>query len=224
MTESPTVEAPAGSEGAEQSGGRRGGPLPRALRRRLIVSSIGLVVLAGVAIGAVVSAMNYSSKADGASKTIANPIGFVRSTASTPPSFHLSELADPSIQMSLANFKGRPLLVNFWSSTCTVCAQEAPALAEAYRQLGAKIAFVGIDTAEPSRASGLAFAKAHKMTYQLLFDNATAVADRYAVPGLPVTFFISSSGKLLGENLGALTVPSLDKLAHKLFGVSPVAS
>lgn len=192
---------------------------PEQARRRIVVSSLALVVVLGLVVAALVRATSFEHTTTTAMpRTISTP-GFLRPTMSTPPRFSLTELGDPAVSVTLAHYAGKPLILNFWSSTCSVCASEAAALAAADKQLGARVAFVGIDTAEASRANGIAFARQHHMGYPLLFDGSAAVADRYGLPGLPVTFFVSSSGKLIGENLGALTVHSLDGLAHRLFGI-----
>jgi cytochrome c biogenesis protein CcmG, thiol:disulfide interchange protein DsbE len=194
---------------------------PATNRRRPKLRLVGTLLLLALLISAIVSAVEYSNTASEASNKGATTIGFVRLGNTKPASFDLSELMDPGVSESLANYVGKPLLLNFWSSTCTICAQEAPAMVSAYHQLGAQIEFVGIDTAEPSRGSGVSFATLHAMTYPLLFDGSAAVASRYDVPGLPVSFFISRTGKVLGENFGALTVSSIDHLVHMLYGISP---
>jgi peroxiredoxin len=194
---------------------------PATVRRRPKLRLVGTLLLIALVISAIVSAVVYSHNATEASAKGSTTIGFVRLSDTKLASFQLPELNDPQITKSLANYTGKPLLINFWSSTCTICSQEAPAMASAYHQLGSQIEFVGIDTAEPSREAGISFATLHAMNYPLLFDGSAAVASRYDVPGLPVSFFVSRTGKLLGENFGALTVSSIDHLAHLLYGISP---
>lgn len=200
---------------------KRATVLPGAIRRRPVLSVVGSLVVLALLISALTATFEYSHTASEASNKGTTTIGFVRLTNTKPASFDLSELKDPSVSESLAYYAGKPLVLNFWSSTCTICSQEAPAIVRAYRQLGTQVEFVGIDTAEPSRGAGISFATAHAMTYPLLFDGSAAVAGRYDVPGLPVSFFISPTGKLLGENFGALTLSSIDHLVHMLYGISP---
>jgi len=122
--------------------------------------------------------------------------------------------------MTLATLAGKPIVLNFWSSTCGPCKQETPAVASVARTVGGKVRFVGIDSAD-LRNHAIAFAARYKVPYQIGFDPHGAIADRYGVPGLPVTFFLSSSGKtVLGENIGALTSHKLRVILHRLYGVS----
>jgi thiol-disulfide isomerase/thioredoxin len=128
--------------------------------------------------------------------------------------------ASGSGMISLARLAGKPIVMNFWSSTCGPCKQETPALASVARAVGSKVTFIGIDTVD-SRRPALAFVTRYKVPYPIAFDPNGAVADRYGLPGLPVTFFLSPSAKtVVGENIGALTSAKLRKILHQLYGVT----
>lgn len=119
----------------------------------------------------------------------------------------------------LSKMAGKPIVMNFWSSTCDPCRQETPAMASVARSVGGKVAFVGIDTVD-TRAQAIAFVSKYKVPYQIAFDPDGTTADKYGVPGLPVTFFLSPSGTtVIGENIGALTAPRLRSILRRLYGV-----
>ena len=122
--------------------------------------------------------------------------------------------------VSLASLAGKPIVVNFWSSTCYPCQKETPALASVARTVGGKVSFVGIDTVDLRNAASR-FVAQYKVPYPIAFDPKGTVAGQYRVPGLPVTVFLSRSGKtVLGENIGALTAPKLRTILHRLYGVT----
>lgn len=179
-----------------------------------IIASIAVLAVIALALA---RAESYGPVGSGPSKTISVPLGFVRLKGKEAPSFLLPELRHPGTRISLAGLRGKPLILNFWSSTCTVCASEAEALKRAYGALKSRVEFVGIDTADVSRAAALSFARRHGISYLLLVDESAGVADRYGLPGLPVTFFVSPSSRLLGEYLGRVTFGSLEKLAIRTF-------
>ena len=111
-------------------------------------------------------------------------------------------------------------MLNFWSSSCAPCQQETPALASVARAMGAKVAFLGIDTAD-QRAAARAFIARYRVPYPVAFDPDASAAGRYGVPGLPVTIFLSPSGtRILGENVGALTPGKLRTILRQLYGVT----
>jgi thiol-disulfide isomerase/thioredoxin len=121
--------------------------------------------------------------------------------------FHLSSVA------------GKPIVLNFWSSTCAPCKQETPAMASVARSLGSQVEFVGIDTVD-ARSRAIEFIARYKVPYQIAFDPDGQLADKYGVPGLPVTFFLSPSATtVIGENIGALTAPRLRSILDRLYGV-----
>lgn len=117
------------------------------------------------------------------------------------PAFELAGLEGGSV--SLAQFRGRPVVVNFWATWCEPCKQEMPALqAEAGRN--PNLAIVGIDTLE-SAVKVRPFVAELALTFPILLDREGAVAERYRVAGMPTTFFVDRSGTLRGLYRGALT-------------------
>jgi cytochrome oxidase Cu insertion factor (SCO1/SenC/PrrC family)/thiol-disulfide isomerase/thioredoxin len=128
---------------------------------------------------------------------------------SRAPTFSLPILGAGGRAASLASFAGTMLVLNFWSSTCTICLQEMPALQQVSSDFGHKIEVVGVDVADP-RNSPLSFARRLGVRYPLLADHNGGTAAGYRVDALPVTFLISSNGTILARHPGALTVPELE--------------
>lgn len=122
--------------------------------------------------------------------------------------------------VNVTSMAGKPIVVNFWSSSCHPCRQETPALAAVAKAIGGKVRFVGIDTAD-LRGAAARFAAKYHVHYPIAFDPKASAASHYDVPGLPVTVFLSPSGKTeVGENIGALTAAKLRTILHRLYGVS----
>jgi cytochrome c biogenesis protein CcmG/thiol:disulfide interchange protein DsbE len=122
--------------------------------------------------------------------------------------------------IDLASLAGKPIVMNFWSSSCYPCRRETPALASEARTMGGKVTFLGIDTAD-RRTAAMAFIGRYQVPYQVAFDPNASAAARYGVPGLPVTFFLSPSAKtIVGENIGALTGRKLRTILRQLYGVA----
>ena len=145
-------------------------------------------------------------------------IGFAR-VSRPAPTFDLPRLEGGGV-IRLSQLRGRPIVVNFWSSTCSVCKKETPAIAQVARATGHGIDYLGIDTLD-LRSAARSFVARYKLSYQMAFDAAGVAATRYGVPGLPETFFLSSNGqRIIGINLGALTARSLTGILHKLYGSS----
>lgn len=142
-------------------------------------------------------------------------LGFTRLDKAAPAVL-LPSLAGKGT-VSLAKLSGKPIVLNFWSSTCIVCKKETPALAQVDKTLAGKVTFVGIDSID-QRQPAVAFADKYKVPYPLGFDPQGTAAIHYGVVALPVTFFLSPSGKtIVGENIGALTATRLKTILHELY-------
>lgn len=118
------------------------------------------------------------------------------------PGFTLPVLGAGTVA-GLAHFEGKPLVVNFWASTCSICTEEMPALEQVDRDFSGKVNFVGVDVADPRHAT--AFARKLGVRYPLLSDADGTAAAAYRVDALPVTFVISPGGTILARHEGALT-------------------
>ena len=134
------------------------------------------------------------------------------------PPWQLPSLSRPAQKVSLAQFRGQPLVINFWASWCPPCRKEMPALERAARALAGRVSFVGLNT-QDERTAGLAFARLVGVTYPLATDNAQ-VYGSYGVNGLPTTVFVSADGTLVGRQVGGMTEGGLDTVMREVFGVT----
>ncbi|MDA8392496.1 MAG: TlpA disulfide reductase family protein [Actinomycetota bacterium] len=147
---------------------------------------------------------------------------FTKETGQVAPVWSLPDLRNPSTAVALAQFKGHPVVVNFWASWCPPCRKEMPALEATARRLAGKVDFVGVDTND-KRSAALSFAAKTGVSYPLVFDPRSKVGGNYGVYGLPTTFFVSAQGKLLGRQVGGMTEQRLAQLINQTFKV-PVAA
>lgn len=119
------------------------------------------------------------------------------------PAFTLTQLSSQitTNTLSLANFRGKPIVVNFWASWCDPCKEEAPLLENAWKQMQAQskdIVFVGIDFQE-ARGEALSFLQAYNITYPLALDTHGTAAGKYYITGLPDTIFINRAGTVVSK-------------------------
>ena len=136
--------------------------------------------------------------------------------------FSLPLLGSASGQkVSLAEYSGKPVIVNFWASWCEPCQKETPLLAAWYRQEKGKVPLIGLDENDTS-AAALKFARAKGVTYPVGFDPQTISASAYNVIALPQTFFLNAQHRVVARVYGDVTTADLTK-DLKLMGVSGVA-
>lgn len=110
--------------------------------------------------------------------------------------------------VSLEDFAGdKPVVLNFWSTWCGPCKIEHPYLQQAARQVD-DVVFLGvIYSDDPNKAR--MYLKRAGSTYPNLVDADNRVAIDYGVTGVPETFFIDRSGKIIHKEAGPLSPPQL---------------
>jgi len=96
--------------------------------------------------------------------------------------------------VALADFRGRPVLVNFWASWCPPCRRETAALV-AFSRAHPGIAVLGV-AVNDEPADARAFARRHRIPYAVGSDPDGKLVDLYGLPGLPATFVIDAEGRL----------------------------
>jgi thiol-disulfide isomerase/thioredoxin len=117
--------------------------------------------------------------------------------------------------LTLDQFRGKPVVLNFWASWCIPCEKETPDL-QAFSAAHPDVAVVGISLDEVP-ADARAFAKKHRVTYALGSDPQAQLEGTYGFPGLPSTYFIDASGRLAATPaFGPLTRDTLESFAAAL--------
>ena len=126
------------------------------------------------------------------------------------PAFSFPVLGHSGQQLSLGEFAGQPLIVNFFASWCDPCKQETPLLARFYRAEHGKVALVGLDEND-SLAHALAFTRANGVTYPVGWDPGFIAASAYGVSALPQTFFLNARHRIVDRVFGAVTLAELHR-------------
>jgi cytochrome c biogenesis protein CcmG, thiol:disulfide interchange protein DsbE len=124
------------------------------------------------------------------------------------PKFTLSRLDAPGT-LALASLRGKPVVLNFWQSSCVPCKGEAKMLEQAwtkYRKQG--VVFIGVDY-QDFKSDARAFLAHHDVTYPTVHDNG-AVGDEYGITGVPETYFIDRRGRLVGSHIVGTIVHQTD--------------
>jgi peroxiredoxin len=110
------------------------------------------------------------------------------------PAFTLGSRAGSDV--SLAQYKGQVVMINFWASWCGPCRQEMPLLESIYKKYN-KMGFtlIGVNV-EPDSNAANEWLKATPVSFPILYDKDSKVSKLYDVAGMPSTVIIDRSGKL----------------------------
>jgi cytochrome c biogenesis protein CcmG, thiol:disulfide interchange protein DsbE len=189
---------------------------PRSRLTAIVLVVIGAVVLST----ATVLGLHWAAASSRNVPTVqqAQGLGFTKLDRRAPAVLLPSLRGSGTV--SVAKLAGKPIVLNFWASTCEACKSETPALADVARTLGGKVTFVGVDSVD-RHGPAMAFITRYHVPYPVGFDQQGTAAIKYGVVALPVTFFLSPSGKtIMGENIGALTRSTLRAILHNLYGTA----
>lgn len=117
------------------------------------------------------------------------------------PDFTLTTLAGE--QFDLSAVQGKPVVLNFWATWCGPCQRELPTLQAAAERYGDQVLIVGVDQGE-APATVQSYVDKLGLTFTIPLDAEFAVSERYAVRGLPTTFFIDRQGVIRQMWLGEM--------------------
>jgi peroxiredoxin len=118
------------------------------------------------------------------------------------PGFELPALDGGAL--SLEDFRGRVVFVNFWATWCAPCEEEAPSLERLRRGLGGEgfeVLSVSID--DPASFDEVEkFRRELSLSFPILLDPEREVYDRYGATGVPETYLIDARGRLAERFIG----------------------
>jgi peroxiredoxin len=116
-------------------------------------------------------------------------------------------------KVAFSDFKGKPVVLNFWASWCAPCRREMPFFENTWKEYKDKgVVFIGIDVMDEEGVAEK-FVQAFDITYMILHDSSGEVSNAYGVVALPATFFIDKDGKISKKNYG----PFLGEDGEKTF-------
>ena len=118
--------------------------------------------------------------------------------------------------LRLSDLRGKHVMVDFWSSWCPPCREEAPVLADAYaRYRGQGVEFVGVavwDVAEEAER----FAEESGAGYPAGVDTRGVIGVDYGLTGIPEKYFIDPDGRIVRKYVGPMTAEALDGVLQAL--------
>jgi thiol-disulfide isomerase/thioredoxin len=137
----------------------------------------------------------------------------------TLPDVRMPDLS--GTEHSLTDYRGHPLLVNFWATWCPPCRHEMPLLQQLWTEDRAKgLVVVGVAVDSPQAVKQ--YLKQTKVTYPLMvgFDQGSAAVSRFGIqPVLPFSVFADGQGRIIAVKVGELhraegdfIVATLDKV------------
>jgi cytochrome c biogenesis protein CcmG, thiol:disulfide interchange protein DsbE len=156
-------------------------------------------VLALVAVAALLGLLVWKiTKRDGG---VAAELSQGRNPAAPTTPYELLNTADRGKLLSIADLKGKAVVVNFWASWCIPCKEETPYLQKVYEKYKNRgLVVLGIDN-EDLREDARRFLTRYGVTYPVVYSKGASAAGRWGTRGYPETFFVDRQGRLVGERI-----------------------
>lgn len=114
----------------------------------------------------------------------------------------------------LSDFRGKPVILNFWATWCGFCEMEMPDFEDKYQQYGNDIHFLMVDVTDGQQETvekASAFISEKGYTFPVYYDTAMEATAAYGTGGLPVTYFIDAEGYFVAWQQGMLSAETLQK-------------
>jgi|SRR5215211_1558351 len=179
------------------------------MRRALSPISIAVIV----AVAALVGLLAYGLSANEPDRAIEHAIA--KGERKKAPGFDLPSLSGPG-RASLAEMRGKVVVLNFWASWCVPCRKESPLLERWHRRITPRGGTVlGVDILDVS-SDARAFAREFRLSYPMLRDKGGDTLDDFGVIAYPETFVIDRWGRIAATRRGPVDAAFLRRQVDPL--------
>jgi cytochrome c biogenesis protein CcmG, thiol:disulfide interchange protein DsbE len=155
-----------------------------------------LFLAAGLLVGVILAAVVLFAATPGGALSAPPP-----ATGKPIPEFGLKTLQGAAL--SPEDFKGHPVVINFWATWCGPCQEEMPLFERMSRRLEGKVFFLAVNDNETLPVVS-AFAQTHGLSFPIGLDPGGTITTRFYVESYPTTFFIDAEGILRAQHIGQL--------------------
>jgi len=130
------------------------------------------------------------------------------------PVFALREVGT-NRTVDITQYRGKPLVVNFWATWCGPCWEEHPVLVANARMYADNVSFLGV-VFQDKEEKILGFLQQRGSSYPTVVDDAGKTAIAYGVGGVPETYFIDAQGVIVAKHNGPMSPDILRENLQKV--------
>jgi thiol-disulfide isomerase/thioredoxin len=188
-------------------------------RKKVVVAVLSIVLLVSVVGGWALSRSSDDVDANLTDPGVEQTPGIGTNANNTGKKFSFVPVTDVLSGAAVTiTPTGKPMVVNFWFSTCEPCKREMPALTAAAEAYGASVNFVGINPNDTTESAS-AFLTKYGIKYANYLDDGDQLA-AVGVTTMPTTFFINADGYIVKTRAGEITTKDIDNILQNNLGVT----
>lgn len=193
------------------------------MKKYIILSVIAIIIF-----GAVIEVNNYNNSKGKAKIEITknSNTASVKSNSSSSTEinkevlkvqandFKLQDLSGKNV--SLSDFKGKKVFLNFWATWCPPCRGEMPDIEKLYDETkNSDLVILAINIGE-DRDTVQSFLKSNNYNFNVLLDISQSTAGKYNISGIPTSYFINKDGTVSAKKIGAMSLSEMKSYINAL--------
>lgn len=128
--------------------------------------------------------------------------------------FKLKDLNGKDV--SLSDYKGKKVFLNFWASWCPPCKAEMPDIEKLYEETkDSDLVILAVNVGE-SKSEVTSFLNDNKYSFPVLLDSDQNITNQYNIKGIPTSFFIDKEGNIVSSKVGGMSLDEMKSYISKL--------
>lgn len=125
------------------------------------------------------------------------------------PDFTLKNMNNNEV--SLSDYRGQKVFLNFWASWCPPCRKEMPDMQKLHEKYGEEIAILAVNIGE-SKSTAANYMLENGLSFSVLLDTDKSTAQNYLVRGIPTSYFLDKDGIIINKVVGAVSYDKMFEL------------
>lgn len=175
----------------------------------IILALFLVAVIAGATV--MYNQLSKDYKNDDITQNSESQVNQTNDMSNTAPDFTILDYAGNEVKLS--DYKGKPVVLNFWATWCYYCKEEMPDFNRAYKEYP-DVQFLMVnatDGVQETMESAKNYVEQEAYEFDVFFDTNQEAIRNYNVTGFPATFFIDKDGNLVTRGVGMLDFETLEK-------------